>query len=201
MKILAYFRIMYTVGYCVSLVSLSLALIILLLFRSTLTLIPLLGLHEVVFAVLTEEHTEGILRYVNLFFQLFFNSFQGLLVAILYCFLNKEVQAEIKKKWQRWKLGMTDLDDLRNTGSNTPQVGANVSLFSHPSPCLATAHFLNDSRLAAPPPPPPPPPAIGGGYNHRQDQLGARQLKTYCYIPVHRQDGGADDVNSCESCC
>ncbi|KAM7398931.1 hypothetical protein PAMP_018235 [Pampus punctatissimus] len=248
MKILAYFRVMYTVGYCVSLVSLSLALIILLLFRnssviccsldyctspvrkhkvnffifiriihilvtklkahqmrysdykfrlakSTLTLIPLLGIHEVIFAVLTEEHTEGILRNVNLFFQLFFNSFQ--------------VQAEIKKKWQRWKLGMTDLDDLRNTGSNTPQVGASVPLFSHPSPCLPTAHFLNDSRLSAPPhlspPPPSPPPLpqlpIPHSYNHHQDQLGARQLKTYCYIPVHKQDGGEDDVNSCESCC
>ncbi|XP_059186439.1 glucagon receptor [Centropristis striata] len=90
--------------------------------KSTLALIPLLGIHEVVFAVLTEEHTDGILRTVNLFFQLFLNSFQGLFVAVLYCFINKEVQAEIKKKWQRWKMGMTDLDDLRNTGSNTPQV-------------------------------------------------------------------------------
>uniref|UniRef100_A0A8D0AHJ8 Glucagon receptor n=1 Tax=Sander lucioperca TaxID=283035 RepID=A0A8D0AHJ8_SANLU len=44
--------------------------------KSTLTLIPLLGIHEVVFAVLTEEHTDGILPNINLFFQLFFNSFQ-----------------------------------------------------------------------------------------------------------------------------
>uniref|UniRef100_A0A3B5AK72 Gastric inhibitory polypeptide receptor-like n=1 Tax=Stegastes partitus TaxID=144197 RepID=A0A3B5AK72_9TELE len=44
--------------------------------KSTLTLIPLLGIHEVVFAVLTEEHTEGVLHDINLFFQLFFNSFQ-----------------------------------------------------------------------------------------------------------------------------
>ncbi|KAM9359612.1 glucagon receptor-like [Symphorus nematophorus] len=90
--------------------------------KSTLTLIPLLGIHEVVFAVLADEHTDGVLRNINLFFQLFLNSFQGSLVAILYCFVNKEVQAEIKKIWQRWKLGMTDLDDLRNTGSNTPQL-------------------------------------------------------------------------------
>uniref|UniRef100_A0A8C1VDW0 Gastric inhibitory polypeptide receptor n=1 Tax=Cyprinus carpio TaxID=7962 RepID=A0A8C1VDW0_CYPCA len=44
--------------------------------KSTLTLIPLLGIHEVVFAVMTEEQTEGVLRNVNLFFELFFNSFQ-----------------------------------------------------------------------------------------------------------------------------
>lgn len=33
-----------------------------------------------------------------------------------------QVQAEIKNKWQKWKLGTTDLDDLRNTGSHTPKV-------------------------------------------------------------------------------
>ncbi|XP_035390270.1 glucagon receptor-like [Electrophorus electricus] len=88
--------------------------------KSTLTLIPLLGIHEVVFAVGTEEQTEGILRSIILFFHLFFSSFQGFLVAILYCFVNKEVQSEIKKKWQRWKLGISVLDD-RNTGSHTAQ--------------------------------------------------------------------------------
>ncbi|KAJ8280838.1 hypothetical protein GJAV_G00059690 [Gymnothorax javanicus] len=89
--------------------------------KSTLTLIPLLGIHEVVFAVMTEEKMEGTLRNVSLFFELFLNSFQGFLVAILYCFVNKEVQSEIKRKWQRWRLGMSVLDEQRNTGSNTPQ--------------------------------------------------------------------------------
>uniref|UniRef100_A0A3B5AGT2 Gastric inhibitory polypeptide receptor-like n=1 Tax=Stegastes partitus TaxID=144197 RepID=A0A3B5AGT2_9TELE len=89
--------------------------------KSTLTLIPLLGIHEVVFAVLTEEHTEGVLHDINLFFQLFFNSFQ---VQSGFCTCPR-VQAEIKRTWQRWKLGLTNLDDLRNTGSNTAQVGAN----------------------------------------------------------------------------
>uniref|UniRef100_A0A8C0H6L4 Gastric inhibitory polypeptide receptor n=1 Tax=Chelonoidis abingdonii TaxID=106734 RepID=A0A8C0H6L4_CHEAB len=59
--------------------------------KSTLTLIPLLGIHEVVFALVTEEQAQGTLRYVKLFFELFLSSFQGLLVSILYCFVNKEV--------------------------------------------------------------------------------------------------------------
>uniref|UniRef100_A0A3B4H8K9 Gastric inhibitory polypeptide receptor n=1 Tax=Pundamilia nyererei TaxID=303518 RepID=A0A3B4H8K9_9CICH len=59
--------------------------------KSTLTLIPLLGIHEVVFAVLTNVQTDGVFHNINLFFQLFLNSFQGLLVAVLYCFVNKEV--------------------------------------------------------------------------------------------------------------
>ncbi|MGH0136789.1 UNVERIFIED_CONTAM: hypothetical protein FKN15_062797 [Acipenser sinensis] len=59
--------------------------------KSTLILIPLLGIHEVVFAFVMDEHAKGTLRHVKLFFELFFSSFQGLLVAILYCFVNKEV--------------------------------------------------------------------------------------------------------------
>uniref|UniRef100_A0A670ZP91 G-protein coupled receptors family 2 profile 2 domain-containing protein n=1 Tax=Pseudonaja textilis TaxID=8673 RepID=A0A670ZP91_PSETE len=59
--------------------------------RSTLTLIPLLGTHGVAFALVTEEQALGPLRYVKFFFELFFNSFQGLLVSTLYCFVNKEV--------------------------------------------------------------------------------------------------------------
>ncbi|KAF3693293.1 Glucagon receptor [Channa argus] len=236
MMIFAYFTAMYTVGYCVSLAGLSLALIILLVFRklhctrnyihthlfasfilravsiltrdsllsreipefrdnrelpkvlsdqvnffifiriiqvlvsklkahqmrytdykfrlakSTLTLIPLLGIHEVVFAALPDEHMSGVLRNINLFFQLFFNSFQGFLVAILYCFINKEVQAEITKKWHRWKLGVIGLDDLRNNGSNTPQVGASVPLSTQchrPSSCLPSPHCPEDHRISS----------------------------------------------------
>ncbi|XP_004695588.1 PREDICTED: glucagon receptor [Condylura cristata] len=73
--------------------------------KSTLTLIPLLGVHEVVFAFVTDEHAQGALRSAKLFFDLFFSSFQGLLVAVLYCFLNKEVQSELLRRWHRRRLG------------------------------------------------------------------------------------------------
>uniref|UniRef100_A0A8C9N971 Glucagon receptor n=1 Tax=Serinus canaria TaxID=9135 RepID=A0A8C9N971_SERCA len=88
--------------------------------RSTLTLIPLLGIHEVVFAFITDEHAQGTLRYVKLFFDLFLSSFQGLLVAILYCFVNKEVQAELLKRWQRWKLGKDLAEEYKHTYSHAP---------------------------------------------------------------------------------
>ncbi|XP_053327685.1 glucagon receptor-like [Spea bombifrons] len=75
--------------------------------KATLTLIPLFGIHEVVFIFATDEQTSGILRYVKVFFNLFLNSFQGFMVAVLYCFANKEVRSEILKKWHLWKLDRT----------------------------------------------------------------------------------------------
>ncbi|XP_045632269.1 gastric inhibitory polypeptide receptor isoform X4 [Ursus americanus] len=61
--------------------------------RSTLTLVPLLGVHEVVFAPVTEEQARGALRFTKLGFEIFLSSFQGFLVSVLYCFINKEVRA------------------------------------------------------------------------------------------------------------
>nr|XP_023412477.1 glucagon receptor [Loxodonta africana] len=86
--------------------------------KSTLTLIPLLGVHEVVFAFVTDEHAQGTLRFVKLFFDLFLSSFQGLLVAVLYCFLNKEVQSELLRRWHRWRIGKT-LQEQRQRGSHS----------------------------------------------------------------------------------
>ncbi|XP_008011457.1 glucagon receptor [Chlorocebus sabaeus] len=85
--------------------------------KSTLTLIPLLGVHEVVFAFVTDEHAQGTLRFAKLFFDLFLSSFQGLLVAVLYCFLNKEVQSELRRHWHRWRLGK-ELQEERGTSNH-----------------------------------------------------------------------------------
>ncbi|KAM9315134.1 glucagon receptor [Pholidichthys leucotaenia] len=92
--------------------------------KSTLTLIPLLGIHAILFTfVIDESFPEGsVLRLIRLFCDLLFNSFQGLLVAILYCFVNKEVQSEMLKKWKRWKLGKDIDEEYRHTHSQTPHV-------------------------------------------------------------------------------
>ncbi|XP_029475963.1 gastric inhibitory polypeptide receptor [Rhinatrema bivittatum] len=89
--------------------------------KSTLTLIPLLGIHEVAFGVVQEEQVKGNLRYVKLFYELLLSSFQGLLVGVLYCFINKEVQAEIRKKWQRCQLGKSLLQEQGKSCASTPQ--------------------------------------------------------------------------------
>ncbi|XP_029977782.1 glucagon receptor-like [Sphaeramia orbicularis] len=70
--------------------------------KATLTLIPLFGVHEIIFIFATDEQTTGVLRYIKVFFTLFLNSFQGFIVAVLYCYANKEVRTEVKRKLRSW---------------------------------------------------------------------------------------------------
>ncbi|KAJ3600846.1 hypothetical protein NHX12_031821 [Muraenolepis orangiensis] len=104
--------------------------------KSTLSLIPLLGIHQVAFVFVTDESSENslILRLTKVIIDLFVTSFQGLLVAILYCFVNKEVQSEVLKKWKRWKLGRNIKEEYRHT-------------YSQPSHVKSGSLLINAQRL------------------------------------------------------
>lgn len=67
--------------------------------KSTLLLIPLFGTHYMVFNFLPDYFNVNL----RLCIELCIGSFQGLIVAILYCFLNQEVQKEVLKHWMRWQ--------------------------------------------------------------------------------------------------
>uniref|UniRef100_A0A3Q3FZ50 Growth hormone releasing hormone receptor 2 n=1 Tax=Labrus bergylta TaxID=56723 RepID=A0A3Q3FZ50_9LABR len=69
------------------------------LVRSTLLLIPLFGVHYTLFALIP-EHVGVKPRLV---FELVLGSFQGFIVALLYCFLNGEVQKEIQGAVRRYR--------------------------------------------------------------------------------------------------
>ncbi|CAG5865976.1 unnamed protein product [Menidia menidia] len=71
--------------------------------KSTLVLVLVFGIHYIIFVGM--PHTlQGPSWEVRMYCELFFNSFQGFFVSIIYCFCNGEVQTEIKKTWTRWNL-------------------------------------------------------------------------------------------------
>ncbi|KAJ8268005.1 hypothetical protein COCON_G00131770 [Conger conger] len=91
--------------------------------KSTLLLIPLFGINYIIFAFIP-DHMNSEMRLV---FDLILGSFQGFGVAVLYCFLNGEVQAEIKRKWRRWHLERFLGTDMKY---QQPSLGSNCNNFS-----------------------------------------------------------------------
>uniref|UniRef100_UPI003AB0A2F1 vasoactive intestinal polypeptide receptor 2-like n=1 Tax=Centroberyx gerrardi TaxID=166262 RepID=UPI003AB0A2F1 len=71
--------------------------------KSTLLLIPLFGVNYVVFVYLLETADKSMDKF-KILFDLGLGSFQGLVVAILYCFLNSEVQSELRRTWRSLSL-------------------------------------------------------------------------------------------------
>lgn len=67
--------------------------------KSTLLLIPLFGVNYMVFFFLMEPDDKNM-KQIKIFFDLGLGSFQGFIVAVLYCFLNSEVQSELRRTWR-----------------------------------------------------------------------------------------------------
>ncbi|XP_004851394.2 parathyroid hormone 2 receptor [Heterocephalus glaber] len=73
--------------------------------KSTLVLVLVFGVHYIVFICQPHSFT-GLWWEIRMHCELFFNSFQGFFVSIVYCYCNGEVQAEVKKMWNRWNLSI-----------------------------------------------------------------------------------------------
>ncbi|KAK1882093.1 Parathyroid hormone/parathyroid hormone-related peptide receptor [Dissostichus eleginoides] len=90
------------------------------LLKSTLVLMPLFGVHYMVFMALPYTEVTGLLWQVQMHYEMFFNSSQGFFVAFIYCFCNGEVQAEVKKAWLRRSLAL----DLKQKAKMTSSGGS-----------------------------------------------------------------------------
>ncbi|KAF3836458.1 hypothetical protein F7725_029016 [Dissostichus mawsoni] len=102
--------------------------------KSTLLLIPLFGVNYVVFVYLMEP-TDKNMNHIKIFFDLALGSFQGLIVAVLYCFLNSEVQSELRRTWRSLSLKRYVGRDYRPHAMSMSRNGTENS-----------AHFPRNSR-------------------------------------------------------
>lgn len=72
-------------------------------FRSTLVLVPLFGAHYTLLLCMSLAAASDQVELVWLFIDQLFSSFQGFVVALLYCFMNGEVQSELRKLLYRMR--------------------------------------------------------------------------------------------------
>ncbi|XP_029978089.1 parathyroid hormone 3 receptor [Sphaeramia orbicularis] len=116
------------------------------LLKSTLVLMPLFGVHYMVFMALPYTEVNGLLWQVQMHYEMFFNSSQGFFVAFIYCFCNGEVQAEVKKAWLRRSLA----NDLKQKARITSSAGGGScyygGMMSH-----TTTHSVNLSAAGSRP--------------------------------------------------
>uniref|UniRef100_A0A3Q0STU2 Secretin receptor n=1 Tax=Amphilophus citrinellus TaxID=61819 RepID=A0A3Q0STU2_AMPCI len=73
------------------------------LIKSTFFLVALFGLHYILFMFLPVKVSSSMFR-IWTFVELALSSTQGFVVAVLYCFMNGEVQHEFQRRWRRWRL-------------------------------------------------------------------------------------------------
>ncbi|XP_022699436.1 parathyroid hormone/parathyroid hormone-related peptide receptor-like isoform X5 [Varroa jacobsoni] len=64
-------------------------------FKSTLVLVPLFGAHHIILMVMSIAAVTPLYELYWLYIDQLFTSFQGSVVALLYCFCNGEVQSEV----------------------------------------------------------------------------------------------------------
>ncbi|KAM6978657.1 secretin receptor [Tautogolabrus adspersus] len=105
------------------------------LFKSSFLLVSLFGLHYVLFAFLPHKLSDSSYK-VWTFIELAFASSQGFVVALLYCFLNAEVQNELQRRWRRWRQKQTLQVETRRPRSSLSHSGGaltNVSVLTKTS--------------------------------------------------------------------
>uniref|UniRef100_A0A8C7UTT5 G-protein coupled receptors family 2 profile 2 domain-containing protein n=1 Tax=Oncorhynchus mykiss TaxID=8022 RepID=A0A8C7UTT5_ONCMY len=89
--------------------------------KSTFLLVTLFGVYYILFAFLPIK-VSGLTYKIWTFVELALASTQGFGVAVLYCFLNGEVQYEVQRRWRRWRLKQHLHEEPRQHGSMSQSV-------------------------------------------------------------------------------
>ncbi|KAL8563606.1 hypothetical protein ACOMHN_024707 [Nucella lapillus] len=113
--------------------------------KSTLVLIPLFGVHYIVFLGLPKDVDERT-ELVKLYFEMFFNSIQGFFVALLFCFLNGEVQSEVRKTWARFRLNHQRTFSRESCRSRTAGGSTYTSYLSRARESIGSFQHVQDLR-------------------------------------------------------
>lgn len=107
--------------------------------KFSLVLIPLFG----VLYIVASAYPSGVdvqADMIYLYCEMFYNSFQGCLLALLFCFLNEEVHNEVRRCWYRQRQS-----DNMFTRTFTLSSFRKGSYFSHST--AATGHNKNTKRV------------------------------------------------------
>jgi len=109
--------------------------------RSTLVLIPMFGVHAIIFRAIPDSST-GMVWEIRMYLELFFDSFQGFFVAIIYCFINGEVLGELKRSWHLIQTTCQIQRDQRTSTrpSNTYMTNISTSASNFPLRSMASPH-------------------------------------------------------------
>ncbi|XP_072305651.1 calcitonin gene-related peptide type 1 receptor [Eucyclogobius newberryi] len=118
--------------------------------RATLILIPLLGVQFILFPWRPEGR---ISRAIYDFFINIFSHFQGLLVAVIFCFCNGEAQTAVRRKWAQWKSawGKTGWGVTRITNNSHFNYHTNSSITETSRATLSLEHPPDDPHDPCPP--------------------------------------------------
>ncbi|XP_015245039.1 PREDICTED: secretin receptor [Cyprinodon variegatus] len=117
------------------------------LIKSTFFLVALFGLHCILFVFLPVEVVDSVFK-IWTFAELALSSTQGFVVAVLYCFMNGEVQQELKRRWKRWKLTQHLPSRRRQHHGSISQIGSphtQISLLPSSPTSLTNSGFPADT--------------------------------------------------------
>ncbi|RUS80998.1 hypothetical protein EGW08_011236 [Elysia chlorotica] len=121
-----------------------------------LVLIPLFGVLYVIFGVASFVNFSDRNDFTAMFAEQIYNSFQGFILALLFCFLNEEVHNEMKRIWWRRKTRRRDsaltrsfmLSSFRRGNSYTPRAPSNKAIHPLRTPSCRETGDANPNPVA-----------------------------------------------------